>query len=334
MAERVLVLHNQPVLPHDHHDYVSEQEVLETAEAVARHLTEARFDVARLGISRDPGALVSGLRDIRPEVVFNLFEGTADDGSTECCAAGILEWLRIPFTGSSAQALCVARNKYMTKQMLRGAGLPTPDFFLVEALPPPPCSLDWPVIVKPALQDASVGVDQGSVVTSAKLLERRVAHLLETYGPPVLVEAYVEGRELSVALIEAPQLMTLPVSEISFVEDGPGYWPIVTYDAKWKPGSAEYEATPPHYPADIPAELGQRLAELSRAAYQLLGLRDYGRVDFRVRPTGQPFILEVNPNPCLSPDAGLAGGLDAVGLTHRHLMVQLVRNALGRKYSN
>jgi D-alanine-D-alanine ligase len=326
---KVLILYNEPVLPEDHPDAVSEHEILYTSDAVAANLIQAGYTVERLGASRDPATLVDGLRRHRPDVVFNLFEGTADHGHTEAYAAGVLEWLGIPFTGSPFEALCLARNKHWAKHLLRGAGLPTADFFVVESLPAPPCPLSWPVIVKPALQDASVGVDQQSVVTDQQGLEDRIAYLLRAYGPPVLVEQFIRGREFSVAVIEAPDLRTLPVSEIVFL-DKPGLWPIVTFDAKWKPGSEDYEATPPRYPAELRPKLGERLATLATEAFRLVGCRDYARVDFRVRPTGHPYILEVNPNPDFSPDAGMSGGLQAADLTHATFTVQLVENALAR----
>jgi D-alanine-D-alanine ligase len=218
----------------------------------------------------------------------------------------------------------------LTKHLFQGAGLPTPRFFAVEGGPAPDCRLEWPVIVKPATQDASVGLDQGSVVTDQERLRERVGALLHTYGPPVLVEEFIRGRELNVALIEAPDLRILPISEVLFVDEDPAYWPIVTYDAKWKPGSRDYEATPARYPAEVQPELAERLAALAQQAFRLLGCRDYARVDFRVRPSGKPYLLEVNPNPDFNPTAGLAGGLGSAGLTHAQFTVDLVRNALAR----
>jgi D-alanine-D-alanine ligase len=326
----VLILYNEPVLPADHPDADSENEVLYTADVVEKTLRESGHAVARLGVGRDPLVLLKGIRRHRPDVVFNLFEGLADCSETEAHVAGLLEWLGLPFTGSPYQTLCLARNKAMTKHLLQGAGLPTAEFFVVEEMPVPPCPLEWPVIVKPATQDASVGLDQGSVVKDQKRLEERVAYLLETYGPPVLVEQFIRGREFNVGVIEAPDLRVLPVSEILFVDKDPDYWPIVTYDAKWKPGTRDYEATPPRYPAPISPRLRERLEILAARAFRLLGCRDYARVDFRVRPGGRPSILEVNPNPDFSPTAGLAGGLASAGLTHPQFTVELVQRALAR----
>lgn len=326
---RVLVLHNKPVLPLDHPDADSEHEIVDTAETVCGHLRGAGFEVSRLGVERDPQVMLQGLRRHRPDVVFNLFEGLADHYETEAVAAGLLDWLGIPYTGCPYQTLAIARNKALTKLLLQGAGLPTPGFLVVEELPVAPCQLDWPVIVKPANQDASVGLDQGSVVTNQESLEARVVYLLETYGGPVLVEQFIRGRELNVALIEAPHLRVLPISEILFVEKDPAYWPIVTYDAKWKPGSRDYEATPPRYPADVSPRLAEKLTDLSMRSFRLLGCRDYARVDFRVRGS-KPYILEVNPNPCFAPSAGLAGGLQSAGISHPQFTVDLVQAALAR----
>jgi D-alanine-D-alanine ligase len=329
-SARVLVLYNEPVLPADHPDADSEHEILYTVDIVTKTLIQAGFEVTRLGASHNPEVLVDGLRAQRPDVVFNLFEGTADGGHNEAYVAGLLEWMNIPFTGSPFQALCMARNKHLTKRLLQGADIPTPEFFVVEELPIPECPLEWPVIVKPATEDASVGLDQGSVVTDQQSLQQRIAQLLNNYGPPILVEQYIQGRELNIALIESPKLKVLPISEILFVDKTPGYWPIVTYDAKWKPGTRDYEATPPRYPAEVSPKLAEKLEAIACDAFNLLGCRDYARVDFRVRPPGRPYVLEVNPNPDFSPTAGLTGGLTAAGITHSTFTVDLIHAALAR----
>src|SRR5260370_2133983 len=190
---RVVILFNEPILPLDHPDADSEHEILDTVDVVHRRLAAAGYEVKRLAIARAPAVLITGLQKLRPDVVFNLFEGLADFGNTEAFVAAILEWLGVPFTGSPYQTLCLARSKPLTKRLLQGAGLPTPAFCVVDELPVPPCPIEWPVIVKPATQDASVGLDQGSVVTDQLRLNERVASLLEAYGPPILVEQFIPG---------------------------------------------------------------------------------------------------------------------------------------------
>src|SRR5947209_2633797 len=173
-APRILVLFNDPVLPIDHPDAASEREILDTVNSVSRTLRRAGFRVSRLGIGNDLTALAEGLEEHCPDAVFNLFEGLSNRPFTESVVAGMLEWLKVPFTGCPSDTLTLARDKQRTKFLLRGAGLPTAPFFTVDHLPVPECRLDWPVIVKPANQDASCGIEQESVVQNQAELTSRV----------------------------------------------------------------------------------------------------------------------------------------------------------------
>jgi len=328
-APLVLVLYNQPLLPKNHPDSESEHTVVAIAKTMAGVLSTANFRPRLLGLGRDPAILWHELRRVRPAVVFNLYEGQLEDTETESYVAGLLQWSGVPFTGSPPQALSLARAKHTAKALLRGAGLPTADFLVVEEMPVPECTLPWPVIVKPARQDASVGLDQDSVCVDQFQLEQRVAYILETYGAPVLVEEYIAGREFNVALTELPDLRYLPPSEIVFKEKA-GAWPILTYAGKWKLGSEEYTNTPPKFPAEVAPRMAKRLGAIAMKAYRLIGCRDYARVDFRVTPEGKPFILEVNPNPEISEEAGFAGCLGAMRVPYHDFIIRLVSHALQR----
>jgi D-alanine-D-alanine ligase len=337
---RVLLLYNQPVVPENHPAFASEREVLDSVAAVGKAVRGAGYSVSRLAVGADPGMLLAGLRAERPDVVFNLFEGLADRGSgeatAEATAAGLLEWLGVPFTGSPAAAIALARDKGRTKHLLRGAGLPTPAFLVAERLPCPAWTLPWPAVVKPACQDASVGIEQASVVSSPEQLERRVAQVLERYGPPALVEQFVRGREFHVHLFEDPaapaqnRLRLLPLAEIEFRLADPGYWPIYTYDAKWSPDSREYQETPLRSPVSLePGRFG-RLADIARRAYGLVGCRDYARIDMRMTTEGDFYILELNPNPSFTSSA-VVKGFQAIGRSRTEFFVDLVRAALARR---
>jgi D-alanine-D-alanine ligase len=328
--ERVLVLYNEPVLPENHPDYVSEAEVLDNVEAVSEVLASAGFQVSQMGATSDPQFLLAGLRQHQPDAVVNLFEGTADNNASEMYAAGLLEWLGISYTGCPFHTLVLARSKHLAKRLFLAEGIPTAPFLVVEQGPVTECPLRFPVIVKPAQQDASVGVTQESVVTDLEGLNRRVAYMLEQYGGPLLVEEFIFGRELTVALVEMPDLRLLPGTEVVFPNAGPGYWPVLTYDAKWAKGSQEYETTDYHFAANLAPDLAATIETYARKAFRLLGCRDYARVDFRIRD-GQPFVLELNPNPDFAPDRALANNLWAAGLTHPEFTMQLVRNALARR---
>jgi D-alanine-D-alanine ligase len=338
MPPHILVLFNEPILPADHSDAESEHEVVLVSEIVAGSLAKCGFEVSRLGVSDDLAPLLKSLRDRRPDAIFNLFEGQPGKNASEACVASLLEWQDVPFTGSPAQAIHLARNKPLTKILLQGAGLPTPDFELVERLPLESRPRRWPLFVKPGLEEGSVGITQASVVERQEQLAERVAYLLETFGPPVLVESYIPGREFNVTVVEIPahngdggvRLQVMPLCEIRFSEAEKSSWPIMTYDAKWRPETAAYQSTPRHFPTDVPWKLAEELRDLAERAFRLLGCRDYARVDFRVSPAGKPYIIEVNPNPCINPDAGLPAAVAAGGLTYDQFVVQLARAALAR----
>jgi D-alanine-D-alanine ligase len=331
---RVVLLYNEPVLPPSHPDYESDADILETVEIIDRILCDVGHEVKRLGVGNDLQRLIDGLIELQPDTVFNLFEGLADRPSTESVVAGIMEWFHVSFTGSPSETLALARDKERTKLLLRGAGLPTAPFFVVEHLPVPKCQLKWPVIVKPALQDASVGIDQASVVTNQVQLASRVEHVLARYGP-VLVEQFIAGREFQVSLIEgAPDErgrcvpLALPTAEIVFKD--PSLWPIYSYDAKWAQSSSEYNSTPLTVPVIIPPDWLERINDVARKAYRLLNCRDYARVDLRVDAQGEPYILEINPNPFINSIA-LIDGLAVVGQSHPQFIADLVTAALSRR---
>ncbi|MFO0970331.1 MAG: hypothetical protein U0793_32685 [Gemmataceae bacterium] len=328
---RVLLLYNEPLLPPDHPDAESERSVVGVAQSMATILSDAGFTPKLFSLARDPVPLLRELDEDRPDVVVNLFEGNLDNTETESYVCGLLEWKEVPFTGSPMRALALCRAKHQANSLLRGGGLPTAPSLVVDSLPAPRCPLTFPVIAKLACQDASVGMDHKSVCSNQAELTERLRFLLKTYGPPVLVEEYIRGREFNVTLVEMPKLACLPPAEILFPPERPGQWSILTYKGKWAPGDPEYDDTPPHCPADVSPRLTKRLNELATRAFRLLGCRDYARVDFRVRGQ-EPFILEVNPNPDLTPDAGFSRCLKAARIRYPQFIVRLVKNALRRRH--
>jgi D-alanine-D-alanine ligase len=327
---RVCVLFNQPVLAREHPEADSERWVATAVEDVTRLLTATGFHVNQLGVGRNPVGLKRQLVAGRPDVVFNLFEGLADRPETEITVVRWLERLQVPFTGSPSEALRLALNKHLTKRRLRAAGLPTPWSCVTSKLLPEGTDFRWPVIVKPARRDASEGIDQSSIATATAALARRVAAVLEQYGPPVLIEQFIPGREFTVALVEAPDLVPLPIAEVQFATSSAVPWPILTYAAKWQPGTPDYEATVMQNAAPLPPALSRLLSELAIKAFRAVGCRDYARIDLRLTLAGEPMILEVNPNPDMSPSACFAGAISAAGLDRAELMAHFVRQAATR----
>ncbi len=327
----VLVLYNQPLLPRDHPDAESEHSVVRIANEMARILADAKYGVTTFGLGADPQTLWSVLKKRKPSVVFNLYEGTLHNAESESYVAGLLEWSGIPFTGSPPEALSLSRAKHTVKYLMQAAGLPTADFLAVDTLPAPRWPGTFPVIVKPAKLDGSVGLAQKSVCVNQREVRERLAYLLTTYGPPVIVEEYLDGREFNVPLIELPNLQVLPPLEVTFVTDAQNAWAIQTYDGKWERGSHQYETTLYHSEVKLSRAAIRRLDRIALKAYRLLGCRDYARVDFRCNAAGEPFILEVNPNPEISEMAGFAGCLDEAEVPYKRFIVRLVEQALSRK---
>ncbi|MBU4199321.1 MAG: ATP-grasp domain-containing protein [Verrucomicrobia bacterium] len=305
-----------------------------TARAAAQAddaLTAAGFRTTLLPVRNCLTDLVDHLRRARPDVVVNLCEGFAGHPAFEAQVAGLLELMNIPFTGNPSAALFLCQDKYRTKAVLKTWGLPVPGGWLAATANAIPGRLHFPLIVKPNTADASIGIGPDSVVRNRAALIRQTARLVKRYGQPALIEDYVDGREFNVAVVEdAAELRPLPISEIVF-RDLPKSLPhIVGYDAKWKTACAWYQKTEPLCPALIPARQSRRLEQLARAACAALRVRGYARVDFRVDRRGRPFILEVNPNPDSSREAGLARALTAAGIAYETFWEQQVRRAHGR----
>lgn len=327
---RVVVLYNQPVRTATHSEYDSEEWVRTAVEDISKHLTAAAFSVAQLGIGRNLHDLRPRLAAVSPDVVFNLFEGLADRPESEFVVARVLEQTGIPFTGSPSRALRLGLNKHSAKQRMLAAGLPTPWFHVADKLPPPGTKFPWPMILKPARRDASEGIDQSSVVSSPAELDLRLARLLEFYGPPVLIEQFLPGREFTVALLELPELIALPITEVQFTLPPTIRWPILSYDAKWRPDSLEYKAMDMLKGVSLPSELAGSLVALAKNAYRVAGCRDYARIDLRLSSSGQPMILEVNANPDMCPTACLARTLETAGIDRQRLLTDLVLQAAAR----
>jgi len=327
---RVTVLYNAPALPPSHPDAVSEADVVEVALAVVDALRQEGLDARPLAVAPPIGLLVESLGLSRPDVVFNLIEGFGGSSAGEARVTALLELMGLPYTGcpSEAQALC--HSKGQTKAILRGLGLPTAPFVLVgagEPVPDPEGAGPW--IVKPDGEDASLGIDQASVVTDRAALLGRVDVLRAAHGGRVVVEAYLPGPEFNVGMLALPEVAPLPVAEVVF--DPPaGTWPILTYAAKWSAGSLEDRASPVRCPARIEPALAERLGRLAVSAFRATGCRDYARVDLRLDARGGPMILEVNPNPDVGPEAGWARALRASGREYAATLAALTRQAFGR----
>ena len=332
----ILVLYNEPQLEAEHSDAASEAGVLESVDAASAALAAAGHRVRRLGLGRSPAPLLEALSGSSPpSAVVNFFEGFGGVGAGEAQVAALAELLGIPLTGSPSHALALVRDKALTKYLLAGAGLSTPDFEYVGAGEEPPADLGGPMldrgpcIVKPAHEDASLGLSAASVVTDNLRLIEQVLDIRHRYGG-VLVEQFIAGREFNVAVVDLPEPTVLPIAEVEFCPTIHEHERVLTYAAKWDVGGAEDLRTPVRCPAKLEPALEVEIARQALAAYRLTGCRDYGRVDVRVDAEGRVYLLEINGNPDLSPTAGLARALAAAGIPYDRFIVDLVERAAQR----
>ncbi|MFN8652089.1 MAG: ATP-grasp domain-containing protein [Gemmatimonadales bacterium] len=265
----------------------------------------------------------------RADLIFNLCEGIGGHSRYEDFVVSTLELTGVPYTGCKPWAVSVAHRKHVANTLLSRNGVSIPRFQLAAGNKVPP-DLTLPVIVKPAAEDASVGIDTSSVCTTKRALKKRLAEMSEQWEE-VLVQEYVAGREFNVGFIGET---ALPIAELCFDNMPEGSWPILTYAAKWDVGSPEDLGSVPVCPADLPSEVQKRIVAVARQGWEeLCGAEGYGRVDLRVDAQGQPYILEVNPNPDISDSAGLSRMAKARGWEYDELIARIVDEALSRTSS-
>ncbi len=313
-------------------DRISEEGAEAEAQAVAAALQQLGHHAAFVPLGPDLAGFIAELQKAEPAVVFNLCEGFWGDSHKEMHIAALFELLGLPFTGSPALVLGLSQDKARCKDILARHGLPTPRYAVVgngnTDVGSAVAGLHFPLIVKPALEDASLGISADSIVDNDGELRRRVRYVHEAYHQAALIEEFIDGREINAALIGGDPAEALPLSEIRFL---PGLKrPIVSYEGKWLETSAEYRQTQPCCPAELTPAETSRIGDVAGKAFALLGCRDYGRVDLRLRD-GMPYILEVNANPDISPDAGLARSARAAGLAYTDLIERILHFALSRK---
>jgi D-alanine-D-alanine ligase len=309
---------------------VDERDALLQAELVARLLAEAGHASVRLEASSDLDALRARLRAEQPALVVNLVESL--DGVAERIH-WVPRWLEaagLPFTGGSSAAIRATSNKLEAKRRLRAAGLATPDW-VEPGGQAPEAPRRW--ILKPVWEDASIAIDDGAVVEAGgAALLRAIGERARAVGRSVFAEAYVDGRDFNVGLLAKPGgFEALPPMEVTFERWPEGKPRIYGFAAKWDPASLEWDRTDHDYGlASREPELAARLEALARDCAAAFGLSGYARVDFRVDASGAPFVLELNSNPCLSPDSGFLEAAALRNLSPRDALARIVAAALAR----
>jgi D-alanine-D-alanine ligase len=307
-----------------------EQDVLvqvRTVRAALEALGHPSFDVP---LTLDLGVAAAVLKAAAPLIAFNLAETIDGKGSLIHLAPSLLDSLGIAYTGAPTEAILLTSHKLLSKRSLAAAGIPTPAWATAAEALAGGVAFDGRWIVKPVWEHASIGMEDSAVVRSREELAREVTRRAprEPVGS-LFVERYIDGREFNLALLAGeggPQC--LPAAEITFTGWPEGKPRVVGYQAKWVEDSFEYGNTPRRFelpPGDEPLLEGMR--QVARECWKHFGLRGYARVDFRVDAAGKPWVLEINTNPCISPDAGFMAAAGRAGLTIEEVVRRIVADA-------
>ncbi|MEM4247836.1 MAG: D-alanine--D-alanine ligase [Candidatus Nanoarchaeia archaeon] len=311
----------------NHANFISEAEVKRTAEYVFETANAIGFSAELISVS-NISSIISTLEKFSPDIVFNLCEGWRGDSDLEMNVAALWELLGLPFTGNRAKTLAISQDKPFAKAILAEHGILVPKGEVFSRVPAK-TKLKFPLIAKPAREDASLGIGTNPVLENIKDLKRKVEELLFEYQQPILVEEFIDGREFNAAIVGTVNPTILPISEIDFTHLDQNYPRVTSYEAKWIEDSPLYQKTPSVCPAQIPAKLAGKISSIALDVFRILEGKDYGRVDFRVNQEGEIFVLEYNPNPAIAPDSGFHKALNAAGLSFGDFIESLVFENLG-----
>jgi len=326
---KVAIVYNEP--SPCHYQAVGEEKaalgVLDEVEAVHQALLELGYLVFRIPLVPPLEQVGEKLKDLEVDLVFNLFEGFCGYPETEAQVPEILSELGIPYTGNSGAALKLALDKAKTKAILQAAGIHTPRCQMLSPETLSLFQLSYPCIVKPCGEDASHGLSEASVVNDFASLEKQVITVSNYYRGGALVEEFIDGREFNATVLGNTGGTVLPVSEI--VYSLPSGMPrILTFAAKWEPDGLYFRGTNAVCPAQVPLRDREHIADTALAVYWLLGCRGYARVDMRLDGEGRLNVIEVNPNPDISPGSGAARQAEAAGMTYTRFINEIVLLAL------
>jgi len=322
---RVAVLHNPPVTGKpDSEDVVRQLEfVLDTLADGGYEPSAVPFVDGMEGVR----SLAEQLSWLNPSVAFNLVEAVGDDPANHPAAAAFLDVMNIVYTGSPHDVLVTTTNKPVAKAILRASGITTPDWRVYELSAEIP-HITLPCIVKPVREDASVGIHDSSVCTHDGMFAQRLREMSRQYGP-LLIEEYIEGREFNISLLENDQgdPEVLPPAEIRFRNWPEGKPRIVNYSAKWDNRTFEFHNTVREFPSSDDPVL-RVVADSARQCWKRFGLRGYARVDMRVDAAGRVCVIEINANPCISPDAGFIAAANHASLSPGEVLDRIMNAAL------
>ncbi len=317
----------KPVFDLTGNDPISEYETIATA------LRKSGYETYTLNILDNLHVFIKDYEKNKPDVVFNFVELYKDQPRLEMSFTGLLELLGVSYTGAPPLALGTCQNKTLTKRILSSIGIRTPRYKIIKTMDRSfRLGLSYPLIVKPAWEDASVGIENESIVENVEELKKRVEYVFNSFKQPALVEEFILGRELNVAVFGDKEPQVLPISEIDFTGLPDHLHPIVSFQAKWDPLHEAYHKTIPICPAVLPERTRKEAEQMALQCFKAVHTRDYARVDMRLsKKDNKLYVLEVNPNPDLTEDAGFMRSAKQAGFSYKKTLKKIVDLAYERK---
>jgi D-alanine-D-alanine ligase len=305
--------------------------VKEEHEDVVKALRRAGYRARGVNLEDKLSVLERVLKRNRPDVIFNLVEHFHDDAGLEPAIAAMFDLYRIPYTGAAPFALELCLDKGVTKQVLQANGIPTPRFkILDEPKVPKRLNLNYPLMVKPTWEDASAGVTKDSVVHDPDQFAERLRRVFEEFEQPILVEEFIDGRELHVSVWGDDEPEMLPPVEFDFSNLPEGYPPLITYEMKWNPLNEAYHRVDTVCPAPLSKRELRKIEKVAINAYHATYCRDYARIDIRLKDN-KPYVLEINPNPDLTDGVSFMDSAESAGYSFSQALAHIVELAAKRK---
>ncbi|MEZ6035142.1 MAG: ATP-grasp domain-containing protein [Planctomycetaceae bacterium] len=332
---RILVLAHEDLLPPDSMEGFSDEEILEwkTEFDVLTTLQNIGHDAQIIGVRDDLGVIGDKLADFKPHITFNLLEEFHSVPTFDSYVVSYLILKQQKFTGCNPRGLMLAHDKALTKQILTYHRLPTPKFFVIPAgkKSRKPARLTYPLFIKSATEEASLGLSQSNIVYNDEELQQQVADIHQVTESDALCEEYIEGRELYVGIIGNTRLTSFKIWELRFDRNKEKIPLIATREAKWDPKFQKKYGVMTYPAEDLSPEIEQKILQTCKRVYRALFLTGYARIDLRLTADGRIFVLEANPNPNLSYGEDFAESGDARGIPYEDLLNRIVK--LGLRYS-
>jgi D-alanine-D-alanine ligase len=293
-------------------------------------LGELGHEVRAVGVGEDLRVIRKAIEDSRPHVAFNLLEDFHGISVFDQNIVSYLELLRIPYTGCNPRGLLLARDKSLAKKVLAYHRIAVPDFavFPVGRTVRRPKRLAFPLIVKSLTRESSEGISQASVVDDDKKLSERVKFVHQKVGTDAIVERYIDGRELYVAVLGNQQLQVFPIWEMHFTNMPEGAWLIATDRVKWNSAYQKKRGIKTDEAKDLPPGTAARIQHLCKRVYRTLGMSGYARLDLRLDANGKLYVLEANPNPQLAYGEDFAESAERAGVSYRALLQRIINLGL------